>query len=82
MTVEYKANSISLRGAVAMGTDVMIGAGVFALSGQIVELAGVWFPLSFIAGAIVTAFSAYVYIKMSSAYPNVRRHKNLPARPF
>ena len=53
-----------------MGTGVMIGAGIFALTGQIAELAGPWFPLSFIAGAIVTAFSAYTYIKMSNAFPS------------
>jgi amino acid transporter len=48
----------------------MIGAGIFALTGQIAQLAGPLFPLSFIAGAIVTAFSAYTYIKMSNAYPS------------
>ena len=64
MQGQYKANSITLHGAVAMGTGVMIGAGIFALTGQIAELAGPWFPLSFIAGAIVTALSAYSYIKM------------------
>jgi amino acid transporter len=53
-----------------MGTGVMIGAGIFALTGQIAELAGPWFPLSFIAGAVVTAFSAYTYIRMSNAYPS------------
>ncbi|MCY0147816.1 APC family permease [Hoeflea sp. G2-23] len=66
----YKKNSISLPGAVAMGTGVMIGAGIFALTGQIAELAGPLFPLSFIVGAIVTTFSAYTYIKMSNAYPS------------
>ena len=70
MTADYKANSITLRGAVAMGTGVMIGAGIFALTGQIAELAGPWYPVSFIAGAIVTAFSAYTYVKMSNAYPS------------
>jgi len=70
MKAGYKANSITLQGAIAMGTGVMIGAGIFALTGQIAELAGPWFPLSFIAGAIVTAFSAYTYIKMSNAYPS------------
>ncbi len=70
MTSEYKQNSITLPGAVAMGTGVMIGAGIFALTGQIAELAGPLFPLSFIAGALVTAFSAYTYIKMSNAYPS------------
>lgn len=70
MKAEYQENSISLIGGVSMGTGVMIGAGIFALTGQIAELAGPWFPLSFIAGAIVTAFSAYTYIKMSNAYPS------------
>lgn len=67
---DYEENSITLPGAVAMGTGVMIGAGIFALTGQIAELAGPLFPLSFIVGAIVTAFSACTYIKMSNAYPS------------
>lgn len=66
----YKPGSISLSGAVAMGTGVMIGAGIFALTGQIAELAGPLFPLSFIAGALVTSLSAYSYIKMSNAWPS------------
>ncbi len=70
MNSEYKQNSITLVGAIAMGTGVMIGAGIFALTGQIAQLAGPLFPLSFIAGAIVTVFSAYTYIKMSNAYPS------------
>ncbi|MCB2063604.1 MAG: APC family permease [Novosphingobium sp.] len=53
-----------------MGTGVMIGAGIFALTGQIAELAGPLFPLSFIAGALVTALAAYSYIKMSNAWPS------------
>ena len=67
---QYQQESISLAGAIAMGTGVMIGAGIFALTGQIAQLAGPLFPLSFVAGAIVTAFSAYTYIKMSNAYPS------------
>lgn len=53
-----------------MGTGVMIGAGILALTGQIAELAGPLFPLAFLAAAIVTAFSAYSYVKMSNAYPS------------
>ena len=53
-----------------MGTGVMIGAGIFALTGQIAGVAGPWFPLSFIAGAVVTAFSAYSYIAMSNRWPS------------
>ena len=66
----YKKNSITLSGAVAMGTGVMIGAGIFALTGQIAELAGPLFPIAFIIGAIVTGFSSYSYIKMSNAWPS------------
>jgi len=62
--------TIKLSGAVAMGTGVMIGAGIFALTGQIAQLAGPLFPLAFIIGAIVTGFSAYSYIKMSNAWPS------------
>ncbi|MBT8435211.1 MAG: APC family permease, partial [Gammaproteobacteria bacterium] len=39
-------------------------------TGQIAELAGAWFPLVFLAAAVVTAFSAYTYVKMANAYPS------------
>jgi len=55
---DYQKNSLSLIGAIGLGTGVMISAGIFALLGQIAELAGTWFPLMFIVGGIVTGFSA------------------------
>jgi len=67
---QYQANSLSVVSVVSMGTGVMIGAGIFALTGQVAELAGPYFPLAFLVAAIVTAFSAYSYIKMSNAYPS------------
>ena len=67
---EYKKDSLSLTGAVALGTGVMIGAGIFALLGQVAELSGTWFPYIFIIGAIISGFSAYSYIKVSNAYPS------------
>ncbi|SFN88861.1 amino acid/polyamine/organocation transporter, APC superfamily [Cohaesibacter marisflavi] len=48
----------------------MIGAGIFALTGQIAELAGPLFPLAFIAGAIITGLSAHSYVKMSNTWPS------------
>ncbi len=66
----YKRNSLSLLGAVSMGTAVIIGAGIFALTGQIAELAGPLFPLVFVVAAIATAFSAYSYVKLSNAFPS------------
>ena len=67
---QYQKNSLTLIGAVSMGTGVMIGAGILALTGQIAELAGSLFPLAFLAAAVVTAFSAYSYVKLSNAYPS------------
>lgn len=67
---KYAEGSLSLVGAVAMGTGVMIGAGIFALTGQVAQLAGTWFPLAFLAAAVVTAFSAYSYVKLANAYPS------------
>jgi len=67
---DLNKGSISLGGAVGMGTGVMIGAGIFALTGQIAQLAGPYFALSFVLGAIVTSFSAYSYIKVSNAWPS------------
>ncbi|MDX5428692.1 MAG: APC family permease [Bacteroidota bacterium] len=67
---EYKKNSLSLTGTVSLGTGVMIGAAIFALLGQVAELSGAMFPIIFIVGAVIVAFSAYSYIKVSNAYPS------------
>ncbi|MDX5334239.1 MAG: APC family permease, partial [Gammaproteobacteria bacterium] len=66
----YEKNSLSLTGAVALGTGVMIGAGIFALTGQVAELAREWFVLAFVLAAIISGFSAYSYVKLSNAYPS------------
>ncbi|MWJ27419.1 amino acid permease [Halomonas sp. ZH2S] len=69
-TPQYKQNSLSLVGAIALGTGVMIGAGIFALTGQMAEMTGKLFPLAFLSSALIVAFSAYSYVKMSNAYPS------------
>ena len=53
-----------------MGTGVMIGAGVFALMGQVAEAAGNWFPLAFVAAAVVAGTTAYSYVHLSNTYPS------------
>lgn len=65
-----ETRKLSLLGSVSMGTGVMIGAGILALTGQIAELAGEYFPLAFIGGALVSATSAYTYIKLSHVHPS------------
>ncbi|WP_425399061.1 APC family permease [Aeoliella sp.] len=67
---QYEENSLSLTGSVAMGTGVMIGAGIFALTGQVAEQTGGLFPLAFLAAAVVAGFSAYSYVKMAEQYPS------------
>ncbi len=67
---EDEANSLSLFGAVSLGTGVMIGAGIFALTGQVADLAGDLFPVAFLVAAVVVAFSAYSYVKLSNAFPS------------
>ncbi len=67
---KYQADSLSLIGAVALGTGVMIGAGIFALTGQMAEMSGSLFPLAFLSAALIVSLSAYSYVKLSNAYPS------------
>lgn len=67
---DYKKDSLSLTGTIALGTGVMIGAAIFALLGQVAELSGSLFPIVFLVGAVIVGFSAYSYIKVSNAYPS------------
>lgn len=69
-TSKYNADSLSLVGAIALGTGVMIGAGIFALTGQMAEMTGSLFPLAFLSAALIVSFSAYSYVKLSNAYPS------------
>jgi amino acid transporter len=50
-TSKYQENSLTLIGAVALGTGVMIGAGIFSLTGQMAAMTGVLFPLAFLSAA-------------------------------
>ena len=69
-TTHYDEGSLTLSGTIMLGTGVMIGAGIFALTGQMAEMTGALFPLAFLAAAVIVAFSAYSYIKISNAYPS------------
>ena len=67
---EENTAKLSLPGSIALGTGVMIGAGIFALVGQVAGIAGDLMPLAFLAAAVVVAFSAYSYAKYGSANPS------------
>ncbi|MGA8847524.1 MAG: amino acid permease, partial [Nocardioides sp.] len=62
-------DTLTLAGSVSLGTGVMIGAGIFALVGQVSELAGTLMPLAFLAGAVIAGLSAYSYARYSHANP-------------
>jgi amino acid transporter len=64
------SKKLSLAGSVSLGTGVMVGAGIFALVGQVAGLAGGLVPAAFLAGAVVVAFSSYSYVKYSGANPS------------
>ncbi len=70
MENNYEKGSLSLPSSIAMGTGVMIGAGIFALTGQVASFAGPFFPLAFLLAAIISGFSAYTYIRVSNKYPS------------
>jgi amino acid transporter len=67
---EDVADSLSLFGGVSLGLGIMIGAGIFVLTGQAADLAGDMFPVAFLVAAVVVAFSAYSYVKLSHAFPS------------
>jgi amino acid transporter len=67
---DTSAESLSLWGGVSIGTGVMIGAGVFALMGQVAEAAGVWFPVAFGLAAVVAAVTGYSYGRLSRVFPS------------
>ncbi len=52
-----------------MGIGVMTGADIFALTGQIAELARLLITLLFIADALVISLAACIYIKVSNGWP-------------
>ncbi len=65
-----RTDKISLTGSISLGTGVMIGAGIFALVGQVAHFAEDWFPLAFLLGAIVAGASSYAYVRYSSVNPS------------
>lgn len=48
----------------------MIGAGIFALTGQVAELAGNLFPIAILLAGVIVGVSAYSYVKLSNAFPS------------
>ncbi|MEZ5339411.1 MAG: amino acid permease [bacterium] len=61
--------SLGLFDAVMLGLGVMLGAGVFVLVGVAAEMSGPAAILVFALNAVVTMFTAYTYMELSSGIP-------------
>ncbi len=51
------------------GIGVTIGAGIYAVTGEIAGLAGEWTPAAFLAACIAAMFSALSYAEMATRHP-------------
>jgi amino acid transporter len=61
--------TISLRMLVFYGLGTTVGAGVYALTGKIAGIAGVWAPLSFLTAAGLAALTALSFGELASRFP-------------
>lgn len=66
-TRKYDMNLLSI---IALGIGSIVGAGIFALLGQVVLQAGDKTYWSFIIAGIAALFSGYSYARLSMTYPN------------
>jgi amino acid transporter len=48
----------------------MMGAGLYTLLGLASTTAGVWLPVAFLIGGVVSLFSVYSYAKLGARYPS------------
>lgn len=61
--------AISLPLLVFYGAGTILGAGIYALIGEIAALSGRFAPFSFLLSAFIAAFVAFTYAELSSRYP-------------
>lgn len=61
--------SLSLPWLVFYGVGVTVGAGIFALIGEVVSLAGDFAPMSFLIAGAVAGFTGWSYVLLAGAHP-------------
>ena len=62
--------TIGVAGATAIGVGGMMGAGLYTLVGLATTATGVWLPVAFLVGGVVSFFSVYSYAKLGVRYPS------------
>ena len=65
-----KKYDMGLISVTAMGIGSVVGAGIFALLGEVILQAGNLSYYSFIIAGIAAMFSGYSYAKLSGKYPD------------
>lgn len=66
---EHQKKDLNLLNVVSLGLGSIIGAGIFALLGQVILLAGQRTYLAFIIAGIAAMLSGYSYAKLAGRYP-------------
>ena len=67
--LENQKKDLSLLNVVSLGLGSIIGAGIFALLGQVILLAGNMTYIAFFVAGITAVFSGYSYAKLAGRYP-------------
>lgn len=61
--------TITLPQMIFYGLGTTIGGGIYALTGKVAGIAGMYAPVSFLVSAILILISAFSYAEMSTRYP-------------
>lgn len=69
MKEAHLKRSISLFLLIMYGIGTVLGAGIYALIGKIIQQSNFFAPFSFLVALIVAAFTALSYSELSSRYP-------------
>jgi hypothetical protein len=64
-----RMEGLSMLSAIAFAVGTMIGAGVFVLSGLVIDTAGPGAMLSYIIGGVIIVFSGLSYAALASIFP-------------
>lgn len=67
---ESNSKPMGVWASASMGIGAMIGAGIFALLGQVAALTGGYTPLLFVTGALISILTGYSYAKLGIRYPS------------
>lgn len=62
--------NMSFLNVVAIGIGSIVGAGIFALLGQVITVSGRWTYVSFLLAGLAAMFSGYSYARLSARYPS------------